>query len=686
MKANPITVLLFVFLSTCLTLPNLRAQAPAQSEDVMLQAFYWDSYSDSKWTTLNSQAYELAQYFSLVWLPPSGNALSGNTMGYAPVYYFDQGSSFGTKQELQQLIASLKQYGSGAIADIVINHRNGVSNWTNFPAETYKGVTYTWGTETICNTDEVKDQPTQAKPTGAPDTGEDFNGARDIDHTNNNVRSTVKAYLDFMKNEIGYSGWRYDMTKGFSAAYVAEYNNAAGAYFSVGEFFDGNYDLCNNWINGAQKTSTTFDFPLKFQINKAFAGDLTQLTWTYNSVPQPAGLIHHPDVRRYAVTFVDNHDTYRDVNKFSGNVLAANAFLLCSPGVPSIFLRHWIDNKAQLKPMIAARKAARIHSESPVSVLQRATNLYVAEVTGKAGKLIVKIGSGTYTAPNGFTLVTSGTDYAIWSNVSVVEPLTLSVTPESGYYAGTVRPTFTATGGVPPVTIYYTIDGTEPGTTSSTVASGGKITVTSNLTVKAFAKDAASNQTAVITRDYKTTLVPITVRWRNDLNWTKMNLYSWVPGTSTALTGAWPGTTLTADSEGWYSYTYTDRPAVNLIFNNGTAQTIDITNVTESSCFRINTEMSAGKYTFSKIECTPTGTVELSDIQSLFYPNPARSEIYLHHPLTIRSVAVYALNGQLIESLQVAHRLDVSKLTAGICLLHFITTDGNSRFERLLKQ
>lgn len=665
---------------------TFRAQAPAQSEDIMIQAFYWDSYADSKWTVLNNQAYELAQYFSLVWLPPSGNALSTTTMGYAPVYFFDQSSAFGTKSELQQLIASLKSYGSGAIADIVINHRNGVSNWTNFPSETYKGVTYTWGTEAICNTDEVKNQTGQAKPTGAPDTGEDFNGARDIDHTNANVRATIKAYLDFMKNEMGYSGWRYDMTKGFSAGYIAEYNLAAGAYFSVGEYFDGNYDLCNNWINGAQKTSTTFDFPLKFQLNQAFAGDLTKLCWQYLGANQPAGLIHNPAVRRYSTTFVDNHDTYRDNNKFTGNVLAANAFILCSPGVPKIFLPHWQAHKAALRPMIAARKAARIHSESAVNVLQSATNLYVAEVTGKAGKLIVKIGSGSYNAPSGFTLVTSGTDYAIWSNVAVTEPLTLSISPESGYYAGSVEVTLTANGGKAPVSIYYTIDGQEPTTSSAQVASGGKITISQNTVLKALARDADNKLTTVITKNYKTTLDPITVRWKNDLSWSKMNLYSWIPGTTTALTGSWPGTALTADSEGWYSYTFENRPAVNVIFNNGTAQTIDITNVTENTCFQINAELSAGKHTFAKINCPATNVESPYNMEKAVYPNPARSVVHLVQPEAIRSIAIFSLSGQLLETPQPASILDISKLSKGIYILKLITHDGNSRVERLMIQ
>ncbi len=68
----------FLLLLTILSFgrSTVKAQAPAQCQDVMLQAFYWDSYTDSKWTTLNSKASEIATNFSLVWLPPSGNCLS----------------------------------------------------------------------------------------------------------------------------------------------------------------------------------------------------------------------------------------------------------------------------------------------------------------------------------------------------------------------------------------------------------------------------------------------------------------------------------------------------------------------------------------------------------------------------------------------------------------------------------
>ena len=49
---------------------NMFAQGwPANHSGVMLQGFYWDSFSDSKWTHLEAQAPELGQYFNLVWIP-----------------------------------------------------------------------------------------------------------------------------------------------------------------------------------------------------------------------------------------------------------------------------------------------------------------------------------------------------------------------------------------------------------------------------------------------------------------------------------------------------------------------------------------------------------------------------------------------------------------------------------------
>ena len=65
---------------------GVYAQAPAESEDIMLQGFYWDSQQQTGWTQLTSQAADIAKSFNLIWLPPSasaegGGAVGGNNMG-----------------------------------------------------------------------------------------------------------------------------------------------------------------------------------------------------------------------------------------------------------------------------------------------------------------------------------------------------------------------------------------------------------------------------------------------------------------------------------------------------------------------------------------------------------------------------------------------------------------------------
>ena len=142
---------------------------PGKYEGVMLQGFYWDSYDQSKWTVLEKQADELSQYFSLVWLPQSGYC-GGTSMGYDDLYWFPGNghydSSFGTEAELRSLIKTFKEKGIGSIADIVINHRKNVSNWVDFPAETYKGVTYQLKSTDIVKDDDKGETETWAKKNG----------------------------------------------------------------------------------------------------------------------------------------------------------------------------------------------------------------------------------------------------------------------------------------------------------------------------------------------------------------------------------------------------------------------------------------------------------------------------------------------------------------------------------------
>ena len=109
----------FTLIFTLMGLPlGIMAQGwPANYDGVMLQGFYWDSYSDTQWTNLTSQADELSKYFNLIWVPQSGWCKSTTYMGYYPIYWFDQRSAFGSEDDLRTMISTFKKKDTGIIAD-----------------------------------------------------------------------------------------------------------------------------------------------------------------------------------------------------------------------------------------------------------------------------------------------------------------------------------------------------------------------------------------------------------------------------------------------------------------------------------------------------------------------------------------------------------------------------------------
>lgn len=48
---------------------------------------------------------------------------------------------------------------------------------------------------------------------GNKDTGDDFWGAPDLDHTNPHLREALVHWLQHLRDNIGYRGWRFDFAK-----------------------------------------------------------------------------------------------------------------------------------------------------------------------------------------------------------------------------------------------------------------------------------------------------------------------------------------------------------------------------------------------------------------------------------------------------------------------------------------
>ena len=438
---------LYSSLIFCFVVLTAMAQGwPKSYSGVMLQGFYWNSYADTQWTRLERQADDLAKVFDLVWIPQSGYC-GGQSMGYDDLYWFtNYNSSFGTEAELRSMIATFKEKGIGTIADVVINHRRNVSSWTDFPAETYNGVTYQMTYNDICSDDEAAKNGQKVGPN--KDTGEGWDGMRDLDHKSENVQTSVKAYLKFLLNDLGYTGFRYDMVKGYSAEFTKMYNEDSKPQFSVGECWDSSNTI-KNWIDGTGKTSAAFDFQFRYTVrNAANAGDWNKLgqqngdNWPLISANYQTG-----SYRQYAVTFVENHDTEKrpdaDQDPIKKDTLAANAYLLAMPGTPCVFFTHWKAYKQEIANMITVRKAVGINITSAYANMATNKDYYAVQTTGTKGKLLVVVGTGAagYT-PKGseWKKAISGYHYVYY--VSDLDPATI-VYPEinteeekDGEYAG----------------------------------------------------------------------------------------------------------------------------------------------------------------------------------------------------------------------------------------------------------
>ncbi len=356
-------------------------------------------------------------------------------------------SYFGTENELREMIHNYQNEDNGGtkvIMDVILNHKGGLDYWANawfafaendsqksewymnsyksmsynFPWETspnpdptytQNGYDITWSSKDICGDDELFKGPIKdwfsTADKGGNDTADKGGWARDLDHTSEHVQYNINRYLDFLLNDLGYDGLRIDYVKGFSGTYMGKFLNEAGTAFAVGECYDGNRVTVGDWVRSTKTAgaiqSAAFDFPLKFQINGAFSKRYKDgHIWHKWSYLNSDGMIHDWQLKRYAVTFVDNHDTFKNLphdqhhqmpqngdgsngdkwtymdhggaNSTSGNdrlnymMEEANAYILCMPGTPCLFYPHFMHPEwgVTIRKMIRARRTAGITNTS----------------------------------------------------------------------------------------------------------------------------------------------------------------------------------------------------------------------------------------------------------------------------------------------------------------------------------
>jgi alpha-amylase len=455
------------------TVALAAAQAGFDDDRVMLQGFYWESYrhghpqkfpsfGDKRWYAIvrdSAPAIHEAR-FDLVWLPPPSFA-GDVSAGYNPKEYFRLDNSYGAFAEHRAMLEALLRHGIEPVADVVINHRDGVNGWADFKNPD-------WGTWAICETDEAFQNPASGiTTTPAAERGRceerpteytrhggstlQYASFRDIAHTDQRVRRDIVRYLRQLRS-AGYRGWRYDMVHGYHARWIALYNRLTTPTFSVGEYDWGAHNEQRGWVwntavNGTaagaerlRSASSVFDFTTTFTLEQIRDGRYHALYGFGNGIGLVADTTDALPWKHRAVTFVQNHDLgYRtnedgspqlghEADKFANGwqVEQAYAHVLTHPGVPTVFWKHYFDFgtdlRNKLRALVNARKVAGVHAGSEVHLQDnaRARGVYAARVAGRHGDLYVRIGGSDaqwepgHSRYAGFREYAQGAGWKVW--------------------------------------------------------------------------------------------------------------------------------------------------------------------------------------------------------------------------------------------------------------------------------
>eukprot|EP00253_Pinus_taeda_P021115 PITA_21115 len=405
----------------------VNAASPAQAEattpplnTLLLQGFNWDSaQSSTPWYNVLKGIVDDAADAGItyVWFPPPSQ--SGAPQGYLPAKLYDLDSSYGSEQQLKDAVNAFHQKGIAIMGDIVINHRNGTKQddkgyWCVFEGGKGDG-TLDWGPWAVT----VNDQPYPCG-SGQADTGGDFKYAPDVDHTNPKIQQDLSEWMNWLKSNVGFDGWRFDYVKGYAANLVGGYIQNTTPNFAVGEMWDEDRQKVVDWVHSTGDRAFAFDFPTRGILQEAFqSNDLSRLK---DSDGKPAGMIGL--LPQKAVTFIENHDTGppQNISPFPTDKLVQGyTYILTHPGIPTIFYDHFVNGlKNEIKILTAIRKRNNINANSNCRIITAESDLYMAAIDEK---IVMKIGPkddvGKFNpSPSDFRIVASGYNYAVWEKNS----------------------------------------------------------------------------------------------------------------------------------------------------------------------------------------------------------------------------------------------------------------------------
>lgn len=378
--------------------------------------------------------------FTAVLLPPATKTISGaawDADGYGLYDNYDIGSKnqfysvpthFGSRDQLMRSVAVMHACGLDVLSDIVLHQYMGGNN----------GVYRYLGADGVTKNGRYpKDPPCfVGNPPRVPvDPVANTEGNYAFGDMVSYINSTPKGYMlnglvdavDWLTRTLGIQGYRIDMTKGTAVSVVHKLltSKSMANKFAVGEYFEGNPNELNWWVNDSEMKDRccTFDFTLHWAIqgmcNGADAWNMAQL--------KGAGFIAKDPYR--AVTFVDNPDT--DLSPGQNviwNKMLGYALILTAEGYPCVYyrdystdadcygLKPYIDNLIWIHENLAAGPTITRWGGDP--------HVYIFERQGAPGLLVALSNSndsqrrtvGTSFGPNVRLHEYTGKHDDVWTN------------------------------------------------------------------------------------------------------------------------------------------------------------------------------------------------------------------------------------------------------------------------------
>ena len=342
--------------------------------------------------------------------------------------------------------------------------------------------------------------------------------------------------------------------------------------------------------------------------------------------------------KRYAVTFIENHDTqYRDENNqndpLRADTLAANAYLLTMPGTPCVFLPHWKAYKQEIKNMIEIRKTVGVTNTSTAQkyTISKSYEMSGFKSSGANGKAMYCIvGNNKYTRSDNVinqyystiideaVQVVKGYGYRLFMSKNCE---TAWADKASGKYKGTLNVMLSAVTTSSGAQLVYTLDGSTPTASSTKVESGSTINIYDPCTLKVGILSGGTVK-GIITREYTFSAPPKTIKVyvnAQSVGWNPVRYYTWDQD-DVQHNGNWPGEVATAteeyDGHTFYVKEYTladDDCYMNFVFNTGSSgspQTLDVMFANTDKYYVITNQKQDGKYVV--VEYEPGMVIELT--------------------------------------------------------------------------